>query len=192
MTKIFQIGFNRCGTGSLYNFFKENGFNSIHWDKGEIAKKIEFNHKKNSLLLEDIDNYEFYSDMEFVSNYKIIESYKMYEILDKQYPNSLFILNTRDKNRWLESRLQHPNGASNYILRYSNYYKVSKKEILEMWSIDWDSHHEKVKSYFKNNSRFLEFDIENDDPEKLFDFLKLNSISINSPIFKKINFSKKC
>ena len=39
MTKIFQIGFNRCGTGSLYNFFKENGFISIHWDSGEIAKK---------------------------------------------------------------------------------------------------------------------------------------------------------
>lgn len=180
VNKIFQIGFNRCGTTSLYSFFKENSFDSIHWNNGDLAKKMDSNSKKNQPLLQDIDNYQFYSDMEFISDSKIIEAYKMFQILDKQYTNSLFILNTRNKENWLKSRLQHQNGSSSYIKKYSSYYNLSTKEILEMWSIDWDIHHKKVRSYFQNNSRFLEFDIENDNPEKLFNFLKLNNIEIKS------------
>jgi hypothetical protein len=151
-----------------------------------------FNDKNNKKLLEGIDNYEFYSDMEFISDFQIIEAYKMYEKLDKQYPNSLFILNTRNKENWIKSRLQHSNGASNYITRYSKYYNLSNNKIIEMWSNDWNIHIEKVRKYFINNSKFLEFNIENDEPEKLFNFLKSNNIETISKKFEKKNIGIKC
>ena len=36
--KIFQIGFNRCGTTSIYNFFNKcenKKLKCLHWEKGE-------------------------------------------------------------------------------------------------------------------------------------------------------------
>ena len=30
--KVFQIGFNKCGTKSLMDFFVQNGYPSVHWD----------------------------------------------------------------------------------------------------------------------------------------------------------------
>jgi hypothetical protein len=50
MNKIFQIVFNRCGTSSLYHFFKNNGLVSIHWNKGNLAKKC-------YLMIKIIKNY---------------------------------------------------------------------------------------------------------------------------------------
>lgn len=187
MIKIFQIGFNRCGTTSLYELFKKNGYNSIHWANGELAKTL-LNNKNNNLpLLTDINDYVFYSDMEFVSSNQIIEGYKMFDLLDKQYPNSLFILNKRDKTNWINSRLQHPRGEKTYIKRYCDFYSLTEKEIIEMWSNDWDTHHLNVKNYFLNNSRFIEFDIEKDNPNKIYDYLKINGITLNDIYFKKLN-----
>ena len=38
--KIFVIGPNKCGTISLYIFFKKNNLKPIHWDNGNLALKI--------------------------------------------------------------------------------------------------------------------------------------------------------
>jgi hypothetical protein len=188
--KIFQIGFNRCGTSSLYDYFRKNNYKSIHWDKGNLAKMMINNYNKNKKLLNGIDDYDFYSDMEFISNNEIIEAYKFYELLDNQYPNSLFILNKRNKDRWLESRLQHPNGTSNYILRYSKFYSLTKEQVIELWRNDWDSHHKNVKEYFKEKNNFLEFNIESDS-DLLFTFLNSNGLIIKNNEFSKLNKGKK-
>ena len=40
MGKIFQIGFNKCGTTSIHRMLVANGINSVHWDKGRLSKSI--------------------------------------------------------------------------------------------------------------------------------------------------------
>ena len=119
--KIFQIGFNKCGTVSLWVLFKyycKPSIPCIHWDDGKLALKIENNLHQDKPLLSGYDYYTFYSDMESVfyenSYPTIIEAYKYYQILDKQYPHSKFILNTRNVDNWILSRINFKSYFSTY------------------------------------------------------------------------------
>lgn len=154
--KIFQIGFNRCGTTSLYEFFRKNSIKSVHWERGRLARTIEKNFENGDLLLRGIEEFVFYSDLEWVSCKEILESYKKFELLDQQYSNSLFILNTRNKENWLASRFK----SSYYVERYCTFFKINEHQLKEKWSADWEKHHNHVRKYFKNSKRFLELNIE--------------------------------
>ena len=41
--KIFQIGFNKCGTRSITQLFHDSNVRSIHWDEGRLAIKMKHN-----------------------------------------------------------------------------------------------------------------------------------------------------
>jgi len=202
MIKIFQIGFNRCGTTSLYELFKKNGYNSIHWANGELAKTL-LNNKNNNLpLLTDINDYVFYSDMEFVSSNQIIEGYKMFDLLDKQYPGSKFILNTRSVDNWISSRLNHTNGykiinrkvvelipPEPYYLTHLNMYQINSiPTLVNIWRKEWKEHHSKVKQYFKHRPKdLLIFDIENDSFEKIVEFFEDENIRFTTNSLPLVN-----
>ena len=38
--RIFLIGHNKCGTRSFNKLLNKNGYSSIHYDKGRLAKRI--------------------------------------------------------------------------------------------------------------------------------------------------------
>jgi hypothetical protein len=118
--KIFQIGFNKCGTTSIHNLFVQCGLKSVHHGKGIIARKICYNIINNKKMLDGVDKYDCYTDIESVHHmqYPFITHYKL---LDEQYPNSLFILNTRPINKWIESRLK------NYLVIYKKYSGINNQ-----------------------------------------------------------------
>jgi hypothetical protein len=112
--KIFQIGFNRCGTTSIYDFFKKscvNNLKCVHWDNGNIAKTIFKNNNNGRPPLYNSKYllYDFIGDMEANIDNKIyyFAFLDSYSLLDLHYPNSKFILNTRNKENWINSRLRH-------------------------------------------------------------------------------------
>lgn len=108
-------------------------------------------------------------------------SQTLFKELDMQYPGSKFILNTRDKSKWLKSRSKHlcynminypqVNGRT-YAELFTHIYHCSTEEVLERWSKEWDEHHAAVQEYFKDRPNdLLVFNIETDNPQKLVDFL---------------------
>lgn len=171
--KIFIIGFNKCGTRSLSNFFRDNNIPSVHWDKGRMAQKMLWNHRLGLPLLTGYEQFQCFSDMEFIDsvNNKFIAGYKRFRELSHQYPNSKFILNTRPMNNWIKSRLNHNNRA--YAKKFMRIYGIkSRAKLLELWKRDWVSHHKNVLDFFEGQRNFILFDIENDNPIKLVDFLE--------------------
>ena len=173
--KIFQIGFNKCGTTSLHKMFIDSGLKSVHWDGGNIAKKIDSNIKQNKPPLDGVDNYDCYTDIENVET-NTFPLINYYELLDKAYPNSLFILNTRPLDNWIQSRLNHQGGE------YANAFKKvlgvdTNEELVKIWTEQWDGHHNKAIDYFKNRDNFIIFDIETEG-DKLTDFLRTWSIPV--------------
>ena len=62
---IFQIGFNKCGSRTLFHFFKDNKIKSAHYDSGRLATSI-FRHlnRGKPLLHTRYDSTVFFSDME--------------------------------------------------------------------------------------------------------------------------------
>jgi hypothetical protein len=173
--KIFQIGFNKCGTTSLHKMFIDSGLKSVHWDGGNIAKKIDSNIKQNKPPLNGVDNYDCYTDIEDVTtnSFPLIN---YYELLDKAYPNSLFILNTRPLDNWIKSRLNHQSGS--YANTFKNVLGVTTdEELITIWSEQWTKHHNRAIDYFKNRDNFIIFDIETEG-DKLTEFLRSWSIPV--------------
>ncbi len=189
--RIFAIGFNKCGTRSLYQFFKRNGVPSIHYDGGQIAGSM-FRHLNNKRSLVDIRyrNKVFFADMENIYHpeYPLYAGQCLFQQLAEEYPNSVFILNTRDKGKWLKSRILHENG--HYLEYLSNKMGLTKSQLVKIWSQEWDDHHLDVLDYFRNKPRrLLVFHIENDPISKVIKFFK-NIYPLQAKYYEHVGKSK--
>ncbi len=184
-TKIFCIGLNKMGTSSLHYAFEMLGFKSVHFvcDKGRNIKKIiRDNNEDGKMLLTSIEEYDAYSDWNFPS------TNNLFKVFDKQYPESKFILNTRDMESWVKSR-------ENHILSNPNLEQLRKESPENTWySIDkvswrkeYESHHKDVQDYFKGKSNsLLVFDVTKGDGwEKLCPFLEVPILNQSFPHYNK-------
>jgi len=172
LTRIFQIGFNKCGTRSLYRFLQRSGIVAAHFNRGLLAWSIRDNLAQGRKPLHGrIDRYVAYTDMQQVTREHAIEAVRYFRELYAYYPNSYFILNTRDKEAWIKSRLAH--GAGFYARRYAKALGVqTEEEVVAHWSAEWDRHHQEVQEFFADKpGRLLVYDIKNSKPQEMVDFL---------------------
>lgn len=164
--KCFQVGFNKTATTSLHVMFQQAGLRSAHWFGGHLAHTIQSNHKYNLPLLSGITDYDCYTDVDYVfTDTSPIRRY--FQELDTQYPGSLFIFNKRNVADWINSRFNQ-----NLHQITQRQYMVSGKEIVaKIWENQFETHASNLRKYFKNNSNFIEFDIDT-ETDKLYDFLE--------------------
>lgn len=193
--KIFLVGFNKCGTSSIHHYFVANGIRSVHWDKGELARRIFRNMTNGNSLLAGYENFDAFTDMEFLDRGGAcyLEAYKLFPYLAAEYPDAAFILNTRDREDWIRSRFRQPN----YAARARKYYRArSNEQLAEIWRADWDGHHRRVTDFFAPGSfRFAVCRIETDLPHLLnkalpeykFDtrFFTVRKVSDERPVISK-------
>jgi hypothetical protein len=167
--KIFQIGFNRCGTRTIYRYLSENGVSSVHWDEGRLAIRMFSNLAEGNDLLAGYENFDAFLDMEYLDGAIYLEAYKLFPYLAAQYPTAVFILNTRDREAWIRSRLGHEHEKKSYALRHRRRLNVDLDEQLAaLWREDWERHHRRVTQFFAARShRFFTCNIETDLPHLL-------------------------
>jgi len=193
--KIFQIGFNRCGTSSIHKLFDkytDPKISSIHWDSNNLANTILKNIQQKQKALTNYEQYTVFCDME--SNYSsggvpvyvpIFITY--YKLLDKQYPNSRFILNIRDINNWIKSRINYLN--KRYSQHQKKYYHVeSDDQLIEIWKNQWHDHCDSVIKYFAGTDKLIVYNIESDPLDKITNFF--SDIKFTTDSLPYINRSK--
>ncbi len=156
--KIFQIGFNKCGTRSMYQFFVDNNIPAMHWSKGTVGHALRLNLTTGRRPFEGHEEYVFYSDLMGPVGQPMFEGQYYYKEFYDAYPGALFILNTRDEDNWIKSRLRH----ADMIGRFRNFYGLkTTEEVEDLWRRQWRTQHERVKAFFKDMpERLLIFDIE--------------------------------
>jgi hypothetical protein len=179
--KIFQIGFNRCGTVSLCKFFERNGIAGVHWDEGNLARRMYENHLRGCQLLEDYNDKIFFSDMEAEISQNgnsmwIFAHVDYFKVLDEQYPESKFILNTRNVDDWVRSRCKFKMGPNSvggeYLEIFKRLYNADEDTVKQLWIAQWDNHHASVKEHFKDRPQdLLVYDIDKDNSQKIVDFV---------------------
>jgi len=194
--KVFFIGFNKTATTSFHCFFKKNGCKSYHYTYSDeidypfncLAWKMEDNLKKEKNILKEIDDADVYSDMCYIDNkFYLHEANEHFKKLDKDFPNSYFIFQTRPLNDWIQSRLYHQKG--NFYKKLLHNFK-SEKDLVESWRRTYDYFYKNITSYFKNYNRFIQFDISKDHIEKINLFLQ-NDYKLKTKYWKKVNASSK-
>ena len=184
--RIFLIGFNKCGTTSFHDYFTANGIASVHWRANTLALALDHNRAKSRPLLEGVDRWTAYTDMNCIpgspwgrsnsDHAPLIEGCRYFRELHRDYPDALFILNTRDPFDWLRSRLQHDQGqfAAAYKRALASEGIRTKRELKQRWLCDWYKHHGEVLSYFRDAApkQLLVFHIQATPVKKLNLFLR--------------------
>jgi hypothetical protein len=118
--------------------------------------------------------------MEYLDDFgTYLEAYKLFPHLAAQYPNAAFILNTRNREAWIRSRLAHGKELS-YAKRAMVHHDVASiHELTNLWRAEWGQHHRHVTEYFANKPfRLIICRIETDLPrvlDKALPECKLNS-----------------
>lgn len=128
--KIFCLSFQRTGTTSVGQFFKDHGY------------KVAGHHRTRSSewsALRFIGDYErIFGSKEF-SKFEVFEDnpwweLDFYKVLYHRFPKAKFILFERDADKWFDSMLRHSNGKtlgntfvhSKLFRREIDFYQVYK------------------------------------------------------------------
>jgi hypothetical protein len=174
MWRIFQIGFNKCGTRTLHKFFTNNGVQSVHYDGGRVAGSM-FRHFRRQEPLIDVryKNKSFFADMENITlaGKPLYVGPQLFRHLDREYPRSKFILNTRNREDWIRSRIAHEDGG--YLRTCAEGLGLSEEKTVSHWKQEWDDHHRVVLEHFSGRPNdLLVFDIDRDGPQQLVHFFR--------------------
>ena len=184
--RIFLIGFNRCGTTSFHQLFQANQISSVHWYGNELARCLQRNLSIPLVPpLCRVDRWIAYADLialpgtpwDAPSPYRgpLIEANRFFPQLYRAYPRSLFILNTRDPDAWVDSRFRHDHGrfAEAYRGALNPNRRLSDKDLRERWLKQWYTHHDAVRAFFlrRPKARFIEFHLDFSEPGPLMDAL---------------------
>ena len=190
MTKFFQIGFHRCGTTSIHKFFEANGIPSVHYDRGRLATTMFDNLAQGRYILSGYESYSAFGDMELLTHDRYLEAYKLYRPIMVQVPDAKFILNVRDPDKWIMSRLIHHQKRAHlsekfiyrgkkilpgiYYERYKACHGLSDvNEVAAHMRAEWDMHIASVQDAIPAD-RLLVFDIESNSPLALCRFVGLD------------------
>lgn len=179
--KVFCIGLNKTGTSSIHKALELLGYKSVHHIErgGESIKDIIKSNYDNGLnILNSIEYYDAFSDWSHPSTNILFKEF------DKQYPNSKFILNTRDIDSWMNSRMKHLKRTPNLKKKQrenpnNKWLKMDKT----LWREEFEEHHNNVRNYFKERPQdLLEFDVTKGDSwKKLCLFLNKEIPAIDFP-----------
>jgi hypothetical protein len=149
--KIFCIGLNKTGTRSLIKGLQILGYRTVHFGGPRNRRSVEQALADNRPLLEDLEDADAYADILALSS--------NFDVLDRQYPGSKFILTTRDLDEWLDSRKRHVEGNIEAKARgeYPGNFLVID---IEGWTAERVEHEGRVRSYFADRPNdFLVMDI---------------------------------
>lgn len=168
MPFVFMIGFNKTGTTSLHEFFCRNGFPSIHWDRGRLARRMVMNCLNDRRILDGYDQrYRVFSDMVAQTRSLRLEANAFFRVLDRDYPGSFFLHNTRPVADWIRSRSAKTfgryGGCTNLELEMHVLNTSDPQRAIDTWTRERDDHARSVRDYFAGRSKFLDIDIT--DPE---------------------------
>lgn len=95
--KVFCIGANKTGTTSIEEALKLFGYNMVNQQRAEMLVEECIKHKNYDRLIRLCQVHDGFQDVPFSLQ-------DIYKILDKEFPNSKFILTIRDSSeQWFSS-----------------------------------------------------------------------------------------
>lgn len=173
---LVLIGFNKCGTSSLSDLFRKCGHPTAHWrtDTGAyLAPMIYSNHHLGRPLLDGLSGYRVISDLFYLDQHVYLEANSLFAEMAVQYPGTRFLLNTRNREAWISSRMGHETpGTGRIIDRACAFFNRPADQVANIWRDQWDSHHNAVRDFFRGYpERLLIYDIDRDHPKRIAGWL---------------------
>ncbi len=168
--RVFCIGMNKTGTSTLNHCFEALKLTPIASPKSydrEVRRQINhfYKHKSYDAMLEIAARYKSFEDRPW-------NMWSMYRQVNARFPDSRFILTTRDPESWWRSTerwitVTKPEVLARYQL-HLRVHEASRESMTESYL----RYNREVEAYFKGTGQLLVMDIEKGDGwDKLCGFL---------------------
>lgn len=169
--KIFFVGYNKCATSAIFRFLARQGIKSGHWQHGNqnLALEIERRATDSIALKRFLNRWTAYSDLTLSSDELMLDGNRHFRLFHELFPNAYFVLNDRDPDRWVASRMSHREGQ--FARRSAKFHGCSITELPSKWKRERDAHNAAVLAHFAGHHRFLHFRVDQEPVSKLIDFL---------------------
>ncbi len=174
LPKVVQIGFNKCATRSLTELFAGSGHKAAHHkfrkpfrSSQNIAQLVLANKTAGRRMFAGFEDYDFYADMVWQSDAESYEAFKDFDLIYRDYPDTFFLLNHRDRENWINSRMKH--GHGDFVTRVmAEHGFETREECAEFWRRDWDEHLSRARSFFAEKpGQLIEFNTDKDSVDDL-------------------------
>ena len=178
LPRVVQIGFHKCGTRSLEQLFRGAGHPVVKfklrrpWRRSRNAGLImRQNLEAGRKIFAGMDDHVFYADLIYQTDSDSFEPIRYFREIMRDYPDTVLLLNVRDREDWIKSRLKHSHGE--FAQRVMRQRGIDSKEVLaDLWRQEWDTHLAEVRAFMADRpEQLVEFDIDRDPVEALVERL---------------------
>lgn len=120
VSKIFCISFQRTGTTSVGQFFKDHEYSVAGYNEersAEWSSKLYIGDLESIFSSKDFKSHQVFEDNPWWED-------NFYKILFHRFPDAKFILFTRDSDKWFDSMVSHSKGKTlGNTFRHSKIYR---------------------------------------------------------------------
>lgn len=174
LPRVVQIGFHKCGTRSLERLFRGAGHRVVKFKvrrpfcRSRIAALlIRENLRASRKAFAGLEDFTFYADLIYQSDDDAFEPIRHFREIMGDYPDTILLLNVRQREDWIKSRLKHSHGE--FLRRVMRQRGTdSVEEIASAWREEWDAHLADVRAFMADRPlQLVEFDLDNDSVQAL-------------------------
>lgn len=175
--RVFCIGWSKTGTSSIIEALRLLGFFSWHFAPWVIGiSHFSGDLSQTRVDLREIEEYSAVADLPICA---------LFRELDKNFPESLFLLTVRDTEKWVSSALAAAEcnrdfcGSPDSIYRWAYGAPIIDRSVFQNRYLQ---HNREVREYFGKRPDFLEIDVTSGNPwPKLGAFLKMPVPDVSFP-----------
>ena len=136
-----------------------------------VVQLMRKNQAAGRRLFHGFEHIVFYADLVLQSPGGIDEGFKDFRHILADYPDTILLLNHRDREAWIRSRERHGHGA--FLQNTMQVHGFADPEACKaFWREDWDRHLADVRLFMRDRpAQLVEFDVERDGIEELVERL---------------------
>ncbi len=174
LPRVVQIGFHKCGTRSLEQLFRGAGHPVVKYKLRRPLRRsrnagllMRQNLEAGRKIFAGMEDHIFYADLIYQTENDAFEPIRCFKEIMRDYPDTVLLLNVRDREDWIRSRLKHGHGE--FAQRVMRQRGIDSKDVLaDLWRQEWDTHLAEVRAFMADRpEQLVEFDIDNGSVEAL-------------------------
>jgi hypothetical protein len=174
LPRVVQIGFHKCGTRSLEQLFRGAGHPVVKYKLRRPLRRsrnagllMRQNLEAGRKIFAGMEDHIFYADLIYQTESDAFEPIRCFREIMRDYPDTILLLNVRDREDWIRSRLKHGHGE--FAQRVMRQRGIDSKDVLaDLWRQEWDTHLAEVRAFMADRpEQLVEFDIDRGSVEAL-------------------------
>ena len=171
---MVAVGFNKCATRSLARLFARSGHRAVHqklprrWrGRRKLGGIMRANQQMGKPLFSSVEDYTFYGDLIDSNRRQTFDGNGLFREILRDYPDAILLLNWRDREDWLRSRLHHGHGE--FAARERRVRGLpSLDALVAAWRQEWDLHLAAVRAFMADRpDQLIDFNIDRDGVDVL-------------------------